>query len=161
MAYKGKTTDVAVIDNDKSAALNEMREAIRSMIAKSDVTAEEIALQIISADTLDGILGSTAIGLDDMIGVPFTIERVELRESEFADGLPAYAVMHATLDDGESVIITSGATSVVAQCVSMVQGGFLPVRVSSRKPSKPTANGYYPVSLCKAPAYIAEQHENF
>lgn len=126
-----------------------MEEAAASMVQEG-ATAESIALDILNADSIDDILGKTVIGLQDIIGTPFTIHSGRLNKSDFTDGLPAYVVMDVEFDDGTKGVVTSGAMSVVAQVIAMHKGGYLPYRVSSRKPNKPTADGYYPISLCPA-----------
>lgn len=135
-------------------------EAAESMIGETS-TMDDIVVDIVNAETIDDILGGTAIGLESIIGQSFTINRAELRKSDFTDGLAAYVVMHVTFDTGETGIVTSGASKIVAQVVSMHQKGFLPYRVSSYKATKATEKGYFPMSLCKAPAYDAADHANF
>lgn len=146
--------EVATIDPIKAALTKTFADAAKEMVNEG-ATAESIALDILNANSVDDILGSTVIALSDIIGTPFTIHSASLNESDFADGLGAYVAMQVTFDDGTKSVVTSGATSVVAQVVSMHQKGYLPYRVSSRKPNKPTAAGYYPVSLCPAPAVEA------
>ena len=135
-------------------------QAAESMIGETS-TMDDIVVDIVNAETIDDILGGTAIGLESIIGQSFTINRAELRKSDFTDGLAAYVVMHVTFDTGETGIVTSGASKIVAQVVSMHQKGFLPYRVSSYKATKATEKGYFPMSLCKAPAYDPADHGQF
>ena len=135
-------------------------EAARDMIAQ-DMTEQEMVTDILNKDSLEDILGgSTAVGLQSMLGVPFTIHRVDLRESDYADGLPAFAVIHAFLDEtNEARVITTGSSVVVAQCISMHRGGHLPQRVVGIQATKATAKGYFPLRLGQAPAYNAADYE--
>ena len=150
MAKASASTAVeAIKSNGVVPAQLTLEMAIAEMMAEP-ITAEEIAAQVLAFDSIDDILGdSTVVKLDDIIGETFTIERVQLHRSDYADGLGAYAVMFGT-KNGDPVIITSGASQVVAQCIAMHRQGFLPYTVSSRKADKATANGYYPVKLCKS-----------
>ena len=134
----------------KTALQITFQEAAKSMLAES-ISGDDILIDILNAPTVDDILGSEVVGLEALTGKPFTITKGTLRESDFTDGLAAYIVLNVTFDDGETAVVTSGSTSVVTQVVRMHQLGALPVRCMARKATKPTANGYYPMSLVKAP----------
>ncbi len=151
-----KGTEVAVPETPSELLAKTFEEAAREMVADNN-TSEEILLEILNAPTVADILGSTAIGLDSIIGQPFTIHKAELQKSDFEDGLAAYVVLHSEMDSGERCVITSGAQSVVAQAIRMNQLGAFPQRVSSKKAVKPTKNGYYPIELIAAP----ERPESF
>ena len=153
MSNKPKSTDVEAVPETRTLVQRTFAEAALSMV-QPDSTSDEIVMEILTAETVDEILSSNAVGLQSVIGQPFTIDKAYLRESDFEDGLAAYLVMHVTMDNGEPLIVTTGAQSVVAQVVRMNQLGVLPYRVNSRKPDKPTEAGYYPISLCKAPALV-------
>jgi len=138
-----------------SVDLEKLPESIRAAIAEmsegdaTDFDPERMILDIMEAQNLDDILESTAVHLKDIIGVPFTINSVKLQDSEYTDStLPKYAVIFATLDDGENIVITTGATTVVAQCVKahMLKG--FPWRVSSSMAT--SAKGFDVVKLRKA-----------
>ncbi len=136
--------------------LDRLPDAIRRTIAEmsqdeaTEYNPERMILDIMEAQSIDDILESTAVHLRDIIGVPFTINRVKLQESDYeASTLPKYAVIFATLDDGENVVITTGAATVVAQCVKATMEGWLPMRVSSSVAV--SSKGYDVVKLRKAP----------
>ena len=131
-----------------------MAEAAESMVA--DVkTSAEITLDILNAKSIDEILGSTVIGLQSILGEPITIHSANLNQSDFEDGLGAYVVIHATRDNGDHIVVTSGSENVVAQVIAMHAGGHFPQRVEGAKSVKPTAKGYYPLRL--QPATTPEQ----
>lgn len=153
MAKNPTTTAVATVESENTIRL---RDAVRSMIAVDD-DGSGIAAAVLDAKTVDEILGEDrdgATGLSEIIGTPFTINRIELRASDHDAGLDGYAVMFSTFDDGTTTVITCGAQKVVAQCIALHTGGYLPKRVSSRKTSKPTKGGFYPVELVKAPEQL-------
>jgi hypothetical protein len=137
----------------KTEARLTFEEAARAMVQSSG-DADAILLDILNADSVESILGNDTIGLTEMIAEPFTILSAVLRESDYEQGLPAFLVMQAERDNGDRIVITTGASTVVAQVVRMNQLAAFPVRVSSKKAEKPTAAGYYPLSLVKPPTKI-------
>jgi hypothetical protein len=145
-----KSTVVAPVKSGVVLAMVTLEDAVAEMMAQP-TSAEDIAQQVLQFDNIDDILGgdNLVIKLDDIIGENFTIVSVELHKSDYEGGLAAYAVIHGRMNDNP-VIITSGATQVIAQCIAMHRQGFLPYTVSSEKATKPTAKGYYPIRLCKA-----------
>lgn len=137
---------------EKAKRVRELAQrAMTEMKSSGEFDAEQMILDIMEADDLDALLdSSTVYHLRDIVGTPFTINRVELQESDYAESaLPAYAVIYAVLDDEREVIVTTGATTVVAQLVKMHMAGWFPARVSST--SDETSNGYTVIKLCKAP----------
>lgn len=127
-------------------------EAAAQMVAEPN-TMEDMIQEIVNMTDIDDILGGGgAIGLENIIGRIMTIHKAELRESTYVDGLPAFAVMHVEMEDtGERLVVTTGASKAVAQCIAMHRGGHFPQRVNSERASKPTPSGYYPITLKAAP----------
>ena len=143
-----KSTQVQTIPQPTALQLT-FAEAAKSMVAKS-INSDDILLGILNATTIDEILESTTLGLQSIIGTPMTINRAQLHESDYADGLAAYVVMFVTFDDGTSTVVTSGAQVVVAQVVRMQMLDAFPMRCSSKQATRPTEKGYYPIALTKA-----------
>jgi hypothetical protein len=126
------------------AAINEMSEQ------DGEFDPERMILDIMEATSLDDILESTAVHLKDIIGVPFTINSAKLQDSDYDEStLPKYAVIFATLDDGENIVITTGAATVVAQVVKAHMMKGFPWRVSSSLAT--SSRGYDVIKLRKAP----------
>jgi hypothetical protein len=115
-------------------------------------TAQRIAERDLNANSLDELLGGgDVISGKNYINKPFQANSVEWGVSEFeGEGLPFYAVIHATSIDGEVLVITCGATSVVRKLAVMDMNGWLPAWVKITKGAK-TAGGYEPLDLSKAP----------
>jgi len=142
---------IAEPTNNDLVLYGSVDDAVRAMIA-SEVSAEDIAMRYLSAENVDDLLGeSSVIGLADMLDTPFTIESARIFESSYEAGLSGFVVMEGSLDDGSKVAISSGATSVVAQVVTMHARGWLPIRVMGKQSTRPTKAGYYVISLVKAP----------
>ena len=95
--------------------------------------------------------GNETISGRNYVNKPFQINNVEWQASEIeGEGLPFYAVIHAISIDGEVLVITCGATSVVRKLAVMQQNQWLPAWCKIVKGSK-TAGGYEPLDLVKAP----------
>ena len=144
-----KSQEIAKVE--QTPAVKTFMEAAKSMMAE-DASGEDMMLGVLTATNIDEILGSgdDVIHLQDIIGKPFTIIKGTLRESDYAEGLPAYLVMDVKFDDDTTGVVTTGAATVLSQVIRMNELGFLPYRVSSVQASKPTKKGFYPISLCKA-----------
>ena len=121
--------------------------------ADPEETAKRIAERDLNAGSLDELLGggNETISGRNYINKPFQITGVEWQASEIeGEGLPFYGVIHGTSIDGEVLVITCGATSVVRKLAVMQHNGWLPAWCKIVKGSK-TAGGYEPLDLVKAP----------
>lgn len=164
---KAVSNDVAVVD--RTVMTSEAREArareildnaIRAM-ARPEQSPLEMALAVMDARSDDDVFGSTVLHLKDMIGEPFTINRAWLTDSEYEDGLPAFTIMEATLDDGTAAVITTGATNVVAAVINFHVRDRFPIRVDTK--TDKTKAGFEVVKLIRptTDAPTAEQLKSF
>lgn len=103
------------VEKRNTALVAKLDAAVEEMTARSDdFDVDKMLMDIMAAETLDDALGSDVVHLADIIGVPFTVNSVDLQKSTMDTSLiPNYAVIHATLEDGSSVIITTGAVQIV------------------------------------------------
>lgn len=114
--------------------------------------AARIAARDLNAQSLDELLGggSDAISGKFYVNKPFQVTSVEWQLSDIeGEGLPFYAVIHGVSLDGEVLVITCGATSVVRKLAVMASNEWLPAWVKIVKGQK-TASGYEPLDLVKA-----------
>jgi hypothetical protein len=117
-------------------------------------TAKKIALRDLNAASVDELLGGGAnvINGKTYLNKPFLVESVEWQQSDFeGEGLPFYAVCHIVDLEGESHVLTCGATTVVRKLAVMAHNDWFPQWVKITKGPK-TAAGYEPLDLVKAPA---------
>lgn len=125
-------------------------------IVEVELTPEEqqlrIVQRILESQTVDEILASfEATPIDDVLERPFELHRVRWERSEYEQGQPYYALLDATMiDTGESVTLTTGSTTVVAQLYALARKGALPQKMRCVQSSKPTSRGYYPKNLVRA-----------
>lgn len=138
--------------------LDGFRRAAAKMYADAATTdGFDIVAQIMTAETLEDILGPGVVHLKDNLNKPFTIESAVLQKSDFADGLQVYLVMHIAFDpdlrgDIEKAVMTTGSNTVLAQVVRAQELGFIPgFRCQGKESDKPTEAGYYPLRLVGAP----------
>lgn len=134
-----KTTEVATsatngavdIAPDRAQAIAVAQAAMAEM-KSTEFDTEQMLVDIMQAQSMDDILGSEVVHLKDIIGVPFTVLSAELQESKFEDSfIPAYAVMRVKFDDGNTAIVTTGASQVVATLVKMHANKWFPYRVGT------------------------------
>lgn len=144
-----KSTAVATISKQEMEVKQRMAQAVQEM-ARPEQSAEEMALAILNATTLEGILGSQVLHMEDMEAVTgFLCVGANLNPSDFTDGLGAYAVLDTIQPDGTRAVVTSGSTNVVAQLVNIHAKKFFPVWVRFKKSDKPTKAGYWVWKLVK------------
>lgn len=75
------------------------------------------------------------------------IDRVRYARSEFAAGLPFYAVLDGVdVQSGEVGQWVTGATTIVGMLVRAAFANQLPVVGFARKSAKPTKSGYTPIN---------------
>lgn len=145
---KPSKTSTLELENEQLALFVQTAE---SMLSTTETNHATILMDIANGETLDAILGADTVGLKNFLDVPFVINRAEMRKGDdaYTEGLGYYVVIFATTDDGNNIVITCGASNVVAQVIALMKGDHLPVRVVARESDKPTARGYYPIKLHK------------
>lgn len=126
---------------------------IHFTVSSSEETAARIAARDLEANSLDELLGgSDTISGKNYVGRPFCAVDVEWQASNIdGEGLPFYAVIHASNIDGESITITCGGRSVVRKLAVMKAKSFFPAWIKLVQGEK-TENGYYPLDIAKAAA---------
>jgi hypothetical protein len=88
-------------------------------------------------------------GLTEYLDQPLRIDGLRRMESEFDSGLPFFLIVQAAnLGTGETITLTTGAVSVVAQLVRAWSLGLIPGwRVIPRQADRPSKSGYFPQHL--------------
>ena len=150
------TVEESAVDTHRQEMMEQFRRIAESMKAANadedpEAATEAMIAQIMDAMTVEDVLGTGVTGLQSILNKPIYIDRVELRESDFTEGLGAYAVMHCRNDDLEKMIVTTGSFSVIAALVKFQALNAYPVRCMAVQSAKPTKSGYYPLSLARAP----------
>ena len=137
------------------AKTNELRTLFGDVVPMTEdpeaVTAAMLN-RIMQSETIDDILEeSTTIKIQDRLGKPFWIDTVELRTSDYSEGIGVYAVMSCRFFDTPNLseTVTVGSATIVAQVTTLLRKGFLPCAVEAYQSDKPTAQGFYPLSLRK------------
>ena len=144
----------AIVDLFSSGNIHKANVTFQAASENPEETAKKIALRDINASSVDELLGGGAdvINGKTYINKPFLVESVEWQPSDFeGEGLPFYAVCHIVDLDGETHVLTCGATTVVRKLAVMAHNGWFPQWVKITKGPK-TANGYEPLDLTKAPS---------
>lgn len=118
-------------------------------------TARAMLLELLEAETLDELIGSRdTVGGENYIGQPFTLLRVKFQPSQYeGDGPGFYVVLNVVTADGEKLAITSSARQIMLSAWKMRDRGWLPVEgLQIQQTKRPTAAGYFPQWLERAPA---------
>lgn len=120
-----------------AVALNEdqKRELIQKAMVElkaSEFDAEQQIFDFLDAMSIDDILDSQVIHLEDIIGTPMTVKSAQLQDSTYENSmLPAYAVMRVEFDDGTTGIVTTGATQIVSALLAIQTKGWFPFRCNT------------------------------
>lgn len=110
-----------------------------------------IVQRILKGATFDEIFGETeAVHARDLLDEPLSIRGFKLAKGDFEDGLGYFAVIDAmAMKTGEVIVVTCGATNVLAQLYAAQRAGLFPIDVRFTEPEKATAKGYKPLWLRK------------
>jgi hypothetical protein len=141
-------TDLAILPPRAVALIEELD----IKLADPNEIQWRIAEQTALATSVDDLLADrTPLGLREHMGEAFYVRHVEYMPSALG-GSGLYAVIHAVTPDGEAVIYTSGATSVViALAKGMKEGWFDGVLLKAAwSADQPNADGNRPYRLVKA-----------
>ena len=155
-AVKGPASDVEPASEISPAsaaamaALNNWLELHQTHDLDPAAAQADIIAQIMAADTIDEVLGDTsAPSLRELVNVPIRIHDGKFNRSDFEAGAPWYALLDITrLDNGRRGFYSTGAQSILAQLVRLIQLDSFPCNVmpiNARK--RPAANGYMPMRL--------------
>lgn len=142
-----RNTAVATKPVDKAEIVKSRLAQATAEMTNPTKTAEEIAYDILQANTLEEILGSTVLHMEDLEGQSFMVKGASLTASDYKEGLGAYAVIDAVMGNGERAVIISGATNVVAQLIAMHAKKFYPAWVQFK--SAQTGSGFTAWRLVK------------
>jgi hypothetical protein len=146
-------TDVVATDNETFQRFLAAAETETAEVDADQVTLEIIG-RILGAETVDDVLeGGGAVHARDMLNEPFNLLDVRFNRSDFEGSGPAfYALLVGVDNNGERVTITCGARNVLAQAWKLRDLNALPVAVMLEEAERPTAKGYKPMWLSKAPS---------
>lgn len=108
---------------------------------------ESMMAQIMGAEDIAQVLTEqTPLHGKEFLDKPFLLNGFEIREGEFEEGAPFYAVLNVTLPaTQESRVITCGGWIVLAQLARMEQEGEWPLAMKIR--GKKTSKGYTALRL--------------
>lgn len=105
--------------------------------------------QILRAKSMtEAMAETTAIHARDLLNEPLTVHGFKIAKSDFDEGMGYFALVDATVHStGERIVVTCGATNVLAQLyVGQRTNGF-PADGRFAEPEKATARGYKPLWL--------------
>jgi hypothetical protein len=147
--------DVEISPASRAAmqAVGAWMEANRTHTASPDAAVADIIAQIMSSETIDDVLGDVTVqGWQSLEDVPVTILDGKFNRSDYEAGMPYYALVSLRrLDTGAELIVSTGAQSVLAQLVRLIQLQEIPCNVKLVKATKkPTESGYWPMRLARA-----------
>lgn len=144
-----KSTEVSKVRPFETVVSNIQGEANLNTGFGGETTAMELTSAAIDkmseATDLDGILAVGEVDLakaEDYAWKPITVTEVEMakpQEKYREGGIGAFAIVKATLDDGEPIQFSVGAPNVVAPLYLIRTRGLLPARVMIR--AKETGGG--------------------
>jgi hypothetical protein len=110
--------------------------------------AASIVASILAAPDAESVLQqASTTAAEDVLGQRLLIRGQRFNKSDKADGPGFYALIDAVNDDGEVMLITCGARNVMAQIYRLSELNALPCHAAIVQQEKPTAAGFYPMSL--------------
>jgi hypothetical protein len=147
------TEVVPVADSSPVLLRPEVVEAYEAMIATVPEAGGEgfegiLAAIALATDVADLDAPWRAEGLKAFVNAPIRVTGIRKMPSDYAGGLPWFLIIDGAIKaTGETVAITTGAVSVVAQLVKAWQLGSYPLDVIPRIATRASRNGYFPMHL--------------
>lgn len=147
-------TDLVSVLNRSSIELTtEDRATLERFLASAETDAEtmgadavtlEVITRILRAETIDDVLdGGGAIHARDVLNVPFTLASVRFNRSTFEGGGPRfYALLNVNDRQGDSHVITCGASKVIAQAWRLRDLDAFPIDLVIKQSERETAAGF-------------------
>lgn len=145
-----KTTGAELdVITDKAEIAQALAGLIESRFQDSDQVQADIALRILSAETLDEAFAEPATwNTEALVGVPIEVYSARMARSRHGqDGKGAFVVATiARMDDGTPGILTTSAVKVAARIMWCELNDALPIRLRIRPPvTTATGNTAYDV----------------
>lgn len=143
------STELAQIDELEGYILDRSKKA-EPVIDDPDAVGREIVQRLLEAtDDAELFSSQKAIGWRTLLGLPIELGGFRWRPSTLEEGSNIFFVVFGKrMDNGEPVVLTTGASGVLAQLVNMAKRGTLVgAIVKMEEASKPTAAGFRPLRL--------------
>lgn len=107
-----------------------------------------LAALLLAKDVMDLDAPWRSAGFGELVNVPLVITGIRKMPSDFQGGLPWFLIADgAIVETGETVAVTTGAVSIVAQLAQAHALGGFPLRVIPRQSERPSKSGFYPQHL--------------
>lgn len=115
-------------------------------------SARAIMARILAAPDIESVLRQgRAVGAEEILEVPLTIDGVRWSRSSYADGPNVFAIIDAIREDThERVVVSCGSVNVMSQLWRVWIEQAWPIRARVVRSSKPSESGFYPLWLDSA-----------
>lgn len=153
------STDMEVAWNELSFVelQRQIIASVNESVEDPAVIEERIFRQMMEATTPEEILGAGAVtSWRDNLDTPVLVHGVRFNRSDFGGGEQLYAIVDGTLR-GKRVTLSCGARTPMQQLLVFQHKDLLPYRMMLTQSPRPTADGFYPLSLIPASADTQEE----
>lgn len=156
MAKVQNTENVpAVRGSSEIAQLDELERLLVSgerteVVEDPALMTRQVIEQLLAAESDEELFSSgQAIGWRNLLGLPVELNGFRWRPSSFEEGSNVFFVVFGKrMDNGEPVVLTTGASGILAQLVNLARRGRLVGAVVKMvEADKPTRSGYKPLRL--------------
>lgn len=107
-----------------------------------------LAALLLATDVRDLDAPWRSAGFGELVNVPLILTGIRKMPSDYPGGLPWFLIADgAIVETGETVSITTGAVSIVAQLAQAHALDGFPLKVIPRQADRPSKSGYYPQHL--------------
>jgi len=120
-------------------------------VASDQDALDSIAEQVFNAATPEELMAPWALSAKEfgaLLNVPVRITALRKSKSDYESGPGFFLVLDLVeLVDGEKLVVTTGAVSVMAQLIKAYSAGWLPLTCVLRQADRPSSAGYFPQHL--------------
>jgi hypothetical protein len=156
VAYaENKEEELAQLDPDKAAVAGPATQTLVAWLThkadqqdgNEDQVMERIIADMLSSESPDEVLTERLpIHGKEFVDKPFVLQSIEVREGEFEEGSPFYAIMNVTVGSPpEPRVISCGGWRVLAQLMALDAHGEFPQTICIR--GKKTRKGFTTLRL--------------
>jgi hypothetical protein len=123
-------------------------------LAESDdeAIAIDIVERVMGATTADELFSEGGVSkVADYVGIPFLLNTVHFRNSDFDEGCGIYAILSGVTGAGEMITVAAGSTNVVVKCIKGLELGAFPRWVKLTEDRTKAGFTVYDLSPAAAP----------
>jgi hypothetical protein len=131
------------------ARIQQMSQEIETLyLGNAEVAVANMAFTILEANSFDDMFNEDNVP-QKLYDVEIKVEEITFNRSSYGGGIPYFATFRGTAN-GENVLVNCSGWQPVVVAYKCLKEGWLPRNFVLHKAEKPTAAGFYPITILPA-----------